>query len=321
MDEAVLAEAMRLSRARRAFALATVVWRRAPSSGRVGSKGIVLPDGTVHGWLGGACAEPTVVRESIAALADERPRLLFLGTSDELRSDDDRGRIVVPMACESEGALEVYVEPFLPRPQLVVIGRSPAVRALTVQARSLEWDVAVVDDGGRADEHPYPDLVRTTLDLSGLDIGRASAVVVATQGHYDDLALRAALATEAGYIGVVAAGKRAAALEQLLRDEGFDDAQLARIQAPAGIDLGAVDNAEIAVAVLAELVALRAAGHLRATGTTAAYRETKDPVCGMIVFVETAKYRATYEGTDYWFCSSGCQRAFESDPAAFVRES
>ena len=100
------------------------------------------------------------------------------------------------MACESDGALEIFIEPMLPHPQVVVIGRSHAVFALTKLARALDWDIAVIDDAGSASDHPYQ-LVRTSLDLTGLGIGRASAIVVATQGHYDDLALEAAFATSA----------------------------------------------------------------------------------------------------------------------------
>jgi len=317
MDADVLAAAVELTRARRAFALATVVWRRAPSSGHVGSKGIVLGDGTVRGWLGGACAEPTVVREALASMVDGRARLLFLGSPDELAAHDHDDTLTVAMACESEGAMEIYLEPFLPKPQVVVIGRSPAVHALTVQARSLDWDVVVIDDGGRAEEHPHPELVRTALDLDGLGVGPSTAIIVATQGHYDDVALRAALATDAGYVGVVAAEKRASSLLTMLRDEGVDDLQLARVHAPAGLDLGPVDNAEIAVAVLADLVARRAAGQLHAV-PSAVPREAVDPVCGMTVFVEQARYHTTHDGTDYWFCAPGCLRAFEADPAAYT---
>jgi len=213
--------------------------------------------------------------------------------------------------------MEIYLEPFLPVPQLVVIGRSPAVHALTVQARSLGWDVAVIDDGGAPDEHPHPELVRTSLDLTGLGIGPSTAIVVATQGHYDDLALRTALATDAGYIGVVAAEKRASSLLELLRQQGLDEAQLARVHAPAGLDLGPVDNAEIAVAVLADLVARRAAGQLRAA-VSATPREAIDPVCGMTVFVDQAKYHTVHDGTDFWFCAPGCLQVFQSNPGAYV---
>jgi xanthine dehydrogenase accessory factor len=318
MDAGVLAEAVRLTQARRPFTLATVVWRRAPSSGHVGSKGIVLDDGTVRGFVGGACAEPAVVREALAALGDGVPRLVFLGPPDEVRAHDDGGTRSVPMACESEGALEVYLEPFLPGPQIVVFGRSPAVHALTVSARALDWDVVVVDDGGDPATHPFPALVRTAIDLAGLGIGPTTAVVVATQGHYDDLALRAALRTDAGYVGLVAAEKRASAIVEVLRDEGMSDDQLARVHAPAGLDLGAVDNAEIAVAVLADLVARRASGQLRAPATASRVEVAVDPVCGMDVHIRDSKYHTAHDGRDYWFCASACQRAFERDPAEFT---
>jgi xanthine dehydrogenase accessory factor len=309
VDADVLAEAVELTRARVPFALATVVWRRVPSSGHVGSKAVVLADGTVRGWLGGACAEPTVVKEALGSLDDGQARRLFLGAPDELPTHEIDDTLTIPMACESEGALQIYLEPFLPAPQVVAIGRSPAVHALTVQARTLGWDVAVIDDGGSPEEHPVPELVRTVLDLAGLGIGPSSAIVVATQGHYDDLALRAALDTDAGYIGVVAAEKRASSLLELLREQGVDDDEVARVHAPAGLDLGSLDNAEIALAVLADLVARRAAGQLRGA-STAAPREAIDPVCGMTVFVDTARYHSVRDGTDYWFCSAGCQHAF-----------
>jgi xanthine dehydrogenase accessory factor len=318
VDADVLAEAVELVRARRAFALATVVWRRAPTSGQVGAKAIVLPDGTIRGWLGGACAEPTMVREARAALADGRSRLLFLGPADELARHTREGTLAIPMACESEGALEVHIEPFLPAPQLVLVGRSPAVHVLTIQARALHWDVVVIDDGGTAAEHPYPQVVRTALDFTELDIGPSSAIVIATQGHYDDLAIERALETKAPYVGVVAAEKRAAALLAALRDRGLSDEQLARIHAPAGIDLGAVANAEIAVAVLADLVARRAAGAFGALSPGIDRAEARDPVCGMTVFIDDVRHHADHEGVRYWFCAASCLRQFEANPRAYT---
>jgi len=315
VDTGILARAVELTGAREPFALATVVWRRAPSSGHVGSKAIIRPDGSVEGWLGGACAQPTVVREAQEAMLDGRPRLLFLGRPDELDLRSTEGMVTVPMACESEGALEIYLEPVLPRPQIVVIGRSPAVFALTKLAAALEWEIAVIDDSGCATDHPYPELVRTSLNLAGLGVDPASAIIIATQGHYDDLALEAALATNAGYIGVVTAGKRAAATFEQLRARGYCDEQLCRVTAPAGLDLGPVDNAEIAVAVLADLVARRTAGQLTAavTAPPPAHRYATDPVCGMKVLIDDARYHLQLQGVDYYFCAGVCLAAFRAD--------
>jgi xanthine dehydrogenase accessory factor len=319
VDVRVLAEAVELAGARQPFALATVVWRRSPSSGQVGAKAIVRADGTVHGFLGGACAEPTVLREARAAMEDGRPRLLFLGQPDELDRRAEDGMVTVSMACESDGAMEVYLEPILPRPQVVVVGRSPAVSTLAALTAAMRWDVAVIDDGGDASLHPDPQIVRTTLDFSGLGVGTATAIVVATQGHYDDLALEAALATDAGYVGLVASPKRAAGTLELLRGRGVADEQLARVVAPAGLDLGSVENAEIGVAVLAELVARRAAGGFNADVASAPEAAIAvDPVCGMEVPVAGARYRSSYDGAEYYFCAPGCKAAFDAAPSKSV---
>ena len=320
MDVSVLAEAVELTTQRVPYVLATVVWRRGPSSGRQGSKAVVLADGTVRGWLGGACAEPSVVRHARECLESGQPALLFLGQPDELDGRSQEGVRSIAMACESEGALEVYLEPHRPEPQVIVVGRSPAVDALAEMAVSLGWGATVIDDGGNPDEHTRPELVRTKLDLSGLGIDGATAVVVATQGHYDDLALESALVHDPGYIGLIASENRAAAVIDHLRSRGVDPAEVARVQAPAGLDLGAVANAEIAVAVMADLVARRARGELAATGSGQAPPavEAIDPVCGMTVLVDDAKYHTVHEGFDYWFCAPGCQRTFNSDPQAFL---
>jgi xanthine dehydrogenase accessory factor len=302
----ILAEAADLERRGEPFVLATVVWRRAPSSGQQGAKTIIRSDGRTSGWIGGACAGPTVVREALAALGDGRPRLLFLGPAGELDGGLRTDVVNVPMACESEGALELYLEPVLPRPQVIVIGSSPAVAALVELAGALGW---------RADELDDAELG----SVSGAIDGR-TAIVVATQGHYDEDALEAALATEAGYVGLVASATRAPAVLAELAERGVDAEARARVRAPAGLDLGRIDHAEIAVAVLAELVALKAAGGLGAPidTTVAATAQAIDPVCGMAVDVEGAHHVVEHGGTRWFFCSAGCQRAFASDPDKYA---
>jgi xanthine dehydrogenase accessory factor len=297
--------------------LATVVWRRAPSSGKTGSRALIGADGSVTGWIGGACAEPMVVREAMRALADGEPRLLCLGPEDAL--DDRRGgsgMVSVPIACQSEGALEVYVEPLLPAPQLVVVGRSPAAETLARMAKALGWRTVLVDDGGSPVAHAGVGKVLTTLDLGPAGVDGASMIVVATQGHYDEAALEKALATPAAYVGLIASRKRAESVLGYLRQRGTPDDALARVRSPAGLDLGHVSHEEIAVAVLAELVQLRAAGAL-GSGVVAvtAREEAVDPICGMVVEVEGARHTATRDGVTYYFCCAGCQERFVSQGA------
>jgi xanthine dehydrogenase accessory factor len=166
------------------------------------------------------------------------------------------------------------------------------------------------------------DAVTTTLDLSGID--DRSYVVIATQGHYDEDALERALATPAAYVGLVASTKRAEAVLGYLRDRGVGDEALSRVHAPAGVDLGHIASDEIAIAVMAEIVQLRAEGTLDvpapAAGVTSRHEEI-DPVCGMTVNVADARHRTVHDGRTFYFCSAGCLGSFESDPASYANVS
>ena len=291
----LLARAAHLQEEGKAFALATVTWVRGPSSGKGGSKAVIHPDGRVEGWLGGACAAPTVVRLALESLGDGASRLLMLG------EDDYRQEVAkAAMACSSEGAMEVFVEPILPAPHLMAVGSSPMTETLRRLAEAVGWRAEAV----------------TEVE----EIGRAGAgafVVVATQGHFDEPALEAALAGPAAYIGLVASEKRASAVLAWLRERGAADEALARVHAPAGLDLGPTSHEEIAVSVLAELVAFKAAGGGRRAAPAALPPQAVDPVCGMSVDPASARFAAAYEGGQVYFCAAGCQSAFESDPAAY----
>jgi xanthine dehydrogenase accessory factor len=270
--------------------------------------------------IGGACAEPTVIREALRALEEGTPRLLFLGPPEELEGRERDGVVVVPIACQSEGSLEVYVEPVLPSPQLIAIGRSPAATTLASMASSLGWRAVLVEEGAPAVDEPGVVRVLANLDLGEAGVTERSYVVVATQGHYDEDALTRALETPAAYVGLVASKKRAGAVLGYLRDRGIPDDALARVHAPAGLDLGRTSPEEIAVAILAEIVQLRSAGELAsadATPAAAERHEEIDPVCGMTVDVADARHRTTHAGRTYYFCSPGCLERFRMDPAAY----
>ncbi|WP_326950505.1 MULTISPECIES: XdhC family protein [unclassified Amycolatopsis] len=291
----VLAEAGDRARRGEAFALATVVWREGPSSGKEGCRAIVTEDGELHGWIGGACAEPVVLREARQALAEGTPRLLLLGTPDRFGSVPD-GMTVVPISCQSEGALEIYVEPVVPAPHLVVAGRSPLAHTLVALATALGWRAELSEDLASVTERSY--------------------VVVATQGHNDEETLERALTRNPAYVGLVGSRKRGEAVLGYLADRGVPADRLARVQVPAGVDLGAVEHREIAVAVLAELVRLRAAARpVRVVERVA--EEAVDPVCGMTV---ARRDPVECDGVAYYFCCAGCRDAFRRDPAAYAKK-
>jgi xanthine dehydrogenase accessory factor len=310
----VLEMARTLSERGERYAIATVVWRRGPSSGKAGYRAVVTATGEVWGWVGGACAEPVVVREALQAINEGTPRLIFLGSPKDLRSEVGDGIVQVPIACHSEGALKIFIEPVPRGPDLVVVGRSPMVHTLAALAGTLGWWTTVVDDGGSPEAWPEADRVVTTLDLEAAGVGPRAALVIATQGHYDEEALERAVQTSAGWLGVVASHRRAETLLGYLRDRGFPDEVLAAVRAPAGLDLGHVSHEEIAVAILAELVQFKAAGGLKGQESAAppAQEEATDPVCGMTVSVAGARHRFEHAGETYYFCCAGCQASFEA---------
>lgn len=292
----VLARAARLQAEGTPFALATVTWRRGPSSGKGGSRAIVHTDGSVEGWIGGACARDSVIRLALESLTTGEAKLMVLGEHDP-RPDVEH----VSMACASEGAMEVHVEPILPQPSVLIVGSSPMVDTLRRLVAVMGWRVSSTEEPSEA-----------------ADVPERSYVVVASQGLYDEPAVLAALRSEAAYVGLVASEKRSSAVKGWLRDSGVSDEAISRIHAPAGVDLGHTEHEEIAVAVLAELVAHKAAGAGAQVAVVEQPEVAIDPVCEMEVDVARARFTCEYEGSTYYFCAAGCQRAFEADPTAFL---
>ena len=287
--EGILIRAGKLAEEGKPYVLATVVRVERPASTRPGDRALVTPEGQLEGWVGGACSEPIVIREALRALADGEPRLVRIGPPG--RAAEAPGDVVVAeSSCASEGVVEVLVEPQVPRPLLVIVGDSAAAITLAELARTIDW--------------------RVTTELTG----EADAVVVATMGHADEEALEVALAGRAGYVGLVASARRAGVVLGALRERGLGEEQLARVHSPAGLDLGPATQPEIAVAILAELVAWR---HTRAGGE-AVLLEAIDPVCGMTVAVDGAGDAVVLDGVSYYFCCAGCRSRFEAEPSRYL---
>ena len=291
----VLERAVELARSGEPFVLATVVWREGPSSGQQGSRAIYTASGEMYGWIGGACAEPTFIREAIATLEAGAPRLLALGASDRF-GDLPQGTTAVAMSCQSEGALQIYLEPVVAVPHMVIVGSSPMAATLASLAHELDWRVEQVSG---------PEFSEGLL-------APQSMVVVATQGHGDEDVLAAALKAAPAYVGLVASSRRGESVRSVLAAQGVQEDRLASLRVPAGLDLGSTTHKEVAVSILAELVQLRAQGAFAAP-VTAPPPEVSlavDPVCGMTVQIDPAAQSLQVGDEVFYFCCAGCRTTF-----------
>lgn len=330
-----------LTRAGRPFATAVVVRAEKPTSGKPGDRAIVTLDGVMHGWIGGSCAQPTVIREALAALKQDRSRLVRLapegaggeGGGGAFPLDAPRldGVVSMPMTCFSGGTLDIFIEPHHPRPRLLIVGSLPVARALAHLGRALNYHVCMADPGGDAATAAPPEGVDEMLDSVNALVERVSPLsffVVATHGEYDEPALRAAFETEIPYIGLVASPKRGAAVRDALAAAGVSKQDLARMKYPAGLDIGARRGDEIALSIMAEIIQVRQgleqlawedaeAAAADADVSAAAPGEPAaaiDPICQMEVKIEGALHTHEWGGRTWYFCCDGCRRKFAADP-------
>lgn len=319
-DVTALAEELR--RRGEPFVSAVVVRAVRPTSGKPGFKAIIRPDREVIGWLGGSCVESAVLAESIAALRDGRPRVLRLAREAGLRPPEE-GVVEYVMECHSGGAMDIYLEPHVPKPRLLIVGDSPVATALTSLGRLLSYHVVAV--APRAGSEEFPDADEIVPDLARLgELAKGETyAVVATMGKYDASAVRALATSRASYVGLVASRKRASALFAELRGEGVPADAIDRIRSPAGLDLSARTPEEIALSILAEITRSRRASlpapELPIAEPVPAVPAPPaiDPVCHMEVDVDTP-LRATHRETTYYFCSESCLSRFLQTPDAFL---
>jgi xanthine dehydrogenase accessory factor len=313
-----LAEAQELSEAGQPFALATVVRRVAPASAQPGAKALILPNGSMRGWVGGSCAQPVVTSEARQALREGTPRLLRLGTmpgaSHKGKGQAREDIVEYPMTCHSGGALEILIEPVLPAPRLFIVGETPVVETLADLARVTGYRV-----------NQFERAAGLALRLG--DSEAPVFVVVASMGVDDEEALAAALRLGTPYVALVASPKRAAVVCETLAAMGVSPDDLVRLKAPAGLDIGARTQEEIALSIIAEITQIRSAMTPRTAEAAAApgpnpvaalELEAVDPVCGMIVIIAGARHQTAYDGKTWYFCCGGCKARFEADPLPYL---
>lgn len=318
------------------FATATVVRAERPTSGKPGDRAIVTVDGVMHGWIGGSCAQPTVVREALRALADDRSRLVRLSPDPE-HEDAPEGVEVCKMTCYSGGTIDIFIEPQPPQPQLRIAGHLPVARALARLGKELGYRVSAVVQPGEQASMAHADEVSTNWKDLAESATPLTFIVVATHGEADEEALEYAFESGARYVGLIASPKRAGSVRSYLKLRGIKKDELEqRLHAPAGLDLGARRGDEIALSILAEIIQIRRAaddfdwpavaaeGDVASEGNAEGACEVEevekaiDPVCGMEVVVEGARHVAEHEGATFYFCCGGCVAAFTAEPAKYL---
>lgn len=283
----------RLRQERVPFVHARVVLAERPTSAKPGDEAIVLADGTIEGFVGGQCALATLRAQGLAVLESRESTLLRIAPHPE---PDQPGKTVVHNPCQSGGTLEIFMEPVLPAPLVRVLGTTPIGIALAQVGDALGYDVQPWD---AADSN----------DLSFTD-----AVIVASHGNGEEVVLEAAVKSGVPYIGLVASRKRGAAVLQSL---DLTDDEKSHIHTPAGLNIGARTAEEVALSILAEVIANRGTS-ARETTAAPSVGTAVDPVCHMDVVMVPSSLHADVDGTTWWFCCQGCLDRFVANPAAFA---
>jgi len=287
------------------FVLATVVAYKSPQSAKPGSKAIIKNDGSQIGWVGGGCVQPIVLREAKQALQTGQPKLLTI--SPDAPREDWKGVESYRMTCEGGGSLEIYLEPFVPKPQLVIVGRSPVAQTIAHLGHLLDFKVVVADPEATHESFPEADVILTDLGATRSHINDSTYVVVATMGNGDEEGLSAVVGTRPEYLGLVASEKKSKGLFEYLLATGTTPEDLRVITCPAGIELGSETLPEIALSVAAEITRLRRASAAEPSEPKVAI----DPICGMSVDVENAKYTSVVNNETIYFCCLRCKETFD----------
>jgi xanthine dehydrogenase accessory factor len=355
MDMQFLEQLSELQRSGASFVTATVVSRRAPVSSHLGDRAVVHADGRMDGFVGGSCSREIVRRQALDVLRLGRPRLVLIrpdASEETLQHAQDAESVVVPMTCASEGAVDVYLEPHVPAPLLLVVGLTPVAEALARLGALMEREVVRVvtaaERGDLSDGDTCVALADLAAYLDALPEARLSgmAAVVASQGHYDEPALEPLLRSGVGFVGLLASRKRAVTVRELLELQGLSAEQTGRIRNPVGLDLGARTPAEVAVSILAEIIAVSqskvpmftssegydAAQHRAEAGVLLPTAELNpglpsprpgfafSPVDGEEIEMATAVHFAEYSGATYYFTCANCKRRFLKNPQQFLTQ-
>jgi xanthine dehydrogenase accessory factor len=263
-----------------------------------------------------------VVKEALKAQADGRPRLVRISPSN---GNPEEGIVDYTMTCHSGGALDIYLEPVKPKPQIMILGRSPVAQILARLGSTIGYGVSMVSSESSKDGIAgVESIAADDFKLPAGKITSQTFVVVSTQGESDEEALEQAINSDAVYVAFVASKTKAGKVLEFLQTRGVSQEKIRRVRAPAGLNIGATSPEEIAVSILAEIVQMRASAAkstaklASSLGLNVIQNEAKDPICGMTVEKSKAKHKADFRGKTFYFCCAGCKQKFEQSPESYL---
>ncbi len=331
------------------FAVAQVINRQAPSSGKIGDKAVILASGELIGWIGGGCVRGIAIKEALEAIDKKTPRLVRVApqssrsprsssSSQSPRSSEQAEEAfkVYAMTCHSEGSLDLLIEPIISNPHLVILGRSSIAQNLARVARACHFPVEVMAKEAKA---IFTDLESVKDEIVFDKSYQKSYIVVATQGEGDEDAVHKALLSDARYVGFVASKKKALRIKEYLLEQKLAKERVEALISPVGIDIHAKGHSEVAISILAEIIA-----HFRGTASSTAASTTEglsssavssgavssggdafleefyiNPVCQVPVSKKDPKHIVHYKGESIYFCCDGCKVIFEKNPEEYIK--
>lgn len=317
------------------FAIAQVIDRIAPSSGKVGDKALILNTGELIGWIGGGCIRGIVIKEALEVIKSRRYRRVRISPEGGTRETENYKEYV--MSCQSKGTVEVLIEPVVAQPEIIIVGKTNISRKLVAMAAAADFRVTVM--AVDAEQHAFPGAhkILDQIDFSDIVNIANTYIVIATQGENDETAVQKAMESPARYVGFLASTKKAEDIKEYLSGAGIPSERIAQLKSPVGLDINAKLSSEVAISILAEII-----GHFRnripegptpvpnhAVETNSRQETTPEdkfseeyyinPVCQVPVSKKNPKHVLEYKGEKVYFCCDGCKASFEKNPQNYIK--
>ena len=322
MSDTFFHSAREMERLQEPFAMAFVVNRQVPSSGKPGDKALVRADGSLEGWIGGGCTQGIIIKEAQEAIRDGKPRLINISPQGEV--EELPGVTSYRMTCHSGGKVEVYIEPVLPKPHVFIMGRSHVAMALCKLAKAMGYSVSAMAADADAVSFPTADQYYPHGELTEDMLLPQTFIVVCTQGEQDEQMMEAALRSPVPYVSFVSSRRKANVIFKYLREVNIPIERLQQVRTPAGLDIGAKTPEEVALSILAQIVQERHRVKEDEVVDTPQHNTNPDiyinPVCEVPVKKSTAKHVIEHAGAQVYFCCDGCKVSFEQNPEKYTEK-